>query len=76
MFLSLVKLGLAFGTEPQVNNNILYTHDGTQIDVAGQELNNVNAGTFDPANAVIFEMEKRIYNGLVKEDNMYKNSLV
>ena len=74
---SLVKLGLGFATEPQVNNNILYTHDGTEIDVTGKDLENVNAGaSFDPANAVIFEMEKRIYNGLVKEDNMYKSSSV
>lgn len=71
---SLVKLGLAFGTEPQVNNNILYTHDGTEINVTGKELNNVNATNFDPANAVMFEMEKRIHNGLVRQDNMYKNS--
>ena len=69
---SMVKLGLAYGIEPQVNNNILYTHDGMQIDVTGKDIENINAGaTFDPVNAVIFEMEKRIFAGLVKEDSMY-----
>ena len=71
---SMVKLGLVYGIEPQVNNNILYTHDGVEIDVAGKDIENISAGaTFDPVNAVMFEMEKRIYAGLVKEDTMYNN---
>jgi len=71
---SMVKLGLAYGVEPQVHGNILYTHDGKQIDVTGKDIENIGAGaTFDPVNAVIFEMEKRIYAGLVKEDAMYND---
>ena len=71
---SMVKLGLAYGVEQQVHGNILYTHDGKQIDVTGKDIENIGAGaTFDPVNAVIFEMEKRIYAGLVKEDAMYNN---
>jgi len=70
---SMVKLGLAYGVEPQVDNNILYTHDGKEIDVTGQDLVNINAPTFNPVNAVIFEMEKRIFAGLVKQDAMYKD---
>lgn len=68
---SMVKLGLSYGTEPQVNNNILYTHDGVEIDVTGKNLEDINASNFDPVNAVIFEMEKRIHAGLVKHDTMY-----
>ena len=72
---SMVKLGLAYGIEPQVDNNILYTHDGKEIDVTGQDLININAPTFNPVNAVIFEMEKRIFAGLVKQDAMYKDEV-
>ena len=69
---SMVKLGLAYGTEPQILSNTLYTHDGMQIDITGKNIENIQAGAaFDPVNAVIFEMEKRIYAGLVKEDSMY-----
>jgi len=69
---SMVKLGLAYGVEPQVHLNTLYTHDGMQIDVTGKDIENINAGaTFDPVNAVVFEMEKRIFAGIVKFDIMY-----
>ena len=72
---SMVKLGLAYGIEPQVNNNILYTHDGKEIDVTGKDLVDINSSTFDPVNAVIFEMVKRIYAGLVKQDEMYTSTI-
>ena len=69
---SMVKLGLAYGVEPQVNNGILYTHDGKEITVSNEtSLIDIDSVTFDPANAVIYEIEKRIYAGLVKEDYMY-----
>ena len=71
---SMVKLGLAYGVEPQVNNGILYTHDGKEISVTNEtSLIDINSTTFDPANAVIYEIEKRIYAGLVKEDYMYND---
>ena len=71
---SMVKLGLAYGVEPQVNNGILYTHDGKEITVSNEtSLIDIDSVTFDPANAVIYEIEKRIYAGLVKEDYMYDN---
>lgn len=73
---SMVKLGLGYGTQPQVNDNILYTHDGTQFDVTNSELLNVNAPNFDPVNAVIYEIEKRIYAGLVKQDKMYNDIVI
>jgi len=71
---SMVKLGLAYGVEPQVNNGILYTHDGKEIDVTDEtSLIDINSTTFDPVNAVVYEIEKRIYAGLVKEDYMYND---
>jgi len=71
---SMVKLGLAYGVEPQVNNGILYTHDGKQISVTNESsLIDIDSTTFDPVNAVIYELEKRIYAGLVKEDYMYND---
>ena len=77
---SMVKLGLAHGhmptvhtwtTQDSVSKKTLYTHDGTEIDVTTSTLDNTTVDTFDPVNAVIYEMEKRIYAGLVKEDSMY-----
>ena len=71
---SMVKLGLAYGVEPQVNNGILYTHDGKEISVTDEtSLIDLDSTTFDPVNAVVYEMEKRIYAGLVKEDYMYSD---
>jgi len=71
---SMVKLGLAYGVEPQVNNGILYTHDGKQISVTNEaSLLDIDSATFDPVNAVIYELEKRIHAGLVKEDYMYND---
>ena len=71
---SMVKLGLAYGVEPQVNNGTLYTHDGKQISVTDEtSLIDITSTTFDPVNAVVYEIEKRIYAGLVKEDYMYND---
>ena len=70
---SLVKLGLAYGTQPQVVNNVLYTHDGAEIVLkAGADITNPNnASIFDPVNAALFDLENRVYAGLVKEDTTY-----
>ena len=70
---SLVKLGLAYGTQPVVSNNILYTHDGVEIVLkANADLTNPNnSSLFDPVNAALFELETRVYAGLVKEDTTY-----
>ena len=72
---SMVKLGLKFGTQPQVVNNKLLTHDGNSYDLAsGAELYKIDSMTFDPVNAAQFELELMIYNGLVKNDTLYTDA--
>ncbi len=69
---SVVKLGLKFGTQPQVVNNRLLTHDGNYYDLApGAELYKLDSMTFDPVNAAQLELELMIYSGLVKSDKLY-----
>jgi len=69
---SLTKLGLTNGYRPTVNNNILYTHDGQEYNLAtGADLTNMSSANFDVVHAVLLDMENRVYAGLVKQDTMY-----
>lgn len=69
---SMVKLGLAFGMQPQVQGTTLYTHDGSTYTINGQ-ITDVNGASFDPVHAALFDLEKRIYAGLVTQDLMYRD---
>ena len=72
---SIVKLGLSNVMQPQVVNNVLYTHDGFEYELhENAELFNLNSAMFDPVNAAQFELEKMIYCGLVKSDSLYDDS--
>ncbi len=70
---SLTKLKLAPGWSPEVDttNNILTGHDGTQWELKSTaELFNMTDANFDVVNACQFELEKRIYTGLVISDTI------
>lgn len=69
---SMVKLGLAYGMRPKVQGTTLYTHDGATYTLTGQ-ITDVTGANFDPVNAALFDLEKRIYAGLVVQDLMYKD---
>lgn len=71
---SLVKLGLMFGTQPKVVNNILYTHDNREFEfTAGSSFYEINTQTTDIVNAAHYELECMIYAGLVLNDTLYTN---
>ena len=70
---SLTKLKLAPGWSPEADttNNILTGHDGTQWALKSTaELFNMIDANFDVVNACQFELEKRIYTGLVISDKI------
>lgn len=67
---SMVKLGLTFGTPPQIDGNQIVLHDGDRrIWDNTKELYAVNDPAFDVVNACMFDLEKRIWAGLVDLDN-------
>ena len=67
-----VKLKLQDAVMPMVVDNILYTHDGRRIQLnIGVELDDPTSSDFDPVNAALYDLEKRIYAGLVAPDVMY-----
>ena len=71
-----VKLKLQNAYVPTVVGNILITHDGRQIELAANaELENTASANFDPVNAAVYDLEKRIYAGLVNVDKIYGDSL-
>jgi hypothetical protein len=69
---SMVKLGLAYGMQPQVVGSTLYTHDGDTYTLTGQ-ITDVTGANFDPVHAALFDLEKRIYAGLPVQDLMYRD---
>lgn len=69
---SSVKLKLQNAFVPVVYENTLITHDGRTITLnAGAELFDTSSENFDPVNAALFDLEKRVYAGLVSVDTMY-----
>ena len=72
---SMVKLGLAYGMRPTVQGTTLYTHDGSTYTITGQ-VTDVNGANFDPVHAALFDLEKRIYAGLVVQDLMYRDDYI
>lgn len=69
---SMVKLGLSRGYQPNVRGNKLQLHDGCVIDLKeNADLVDFSSSTFDPVNAALFDIEKRIWTGLVRLDNAY-----
>lgn len=69
---SMVKLGLAYGMQPQVVGTTLYTHDGATYTFTGQ-ITDATGANFDPVHAALFDLEKRIYAGLIVQDLMYRD---
>ena len=69
---SMVKLGLAYGMQPQVQGTTLYTHDGATYTLTGQ-ITDATGANFDPVHAALFDLEKRIYAGLIVQDLMYRD---
>lgn len=73
---SLTKLKLTKGYSPEWNrdDNTLTGHDGTQWPLASSaNLNDMDSEYFDVVNACQFELEKRIYTGLVISDSINKD---
>ena len=71
---SMVKLGLQFGTQPQVVDNKLYTHDCNSYELASSaDLFNMTSANFDVVNAAQYELEIMIFAGLVNTDNLYSD---
>ena len=75
---SLAKVGLSNITIPTfvggTSSGYFYTHDGELITTPGNKfwvLQDVNHKEFDPVNAALFELEKRIYNGVVDDITKY-----
>lgn len=69
---SMVKLGLSRGYQPGFKGNKLQLHDGCVIDlIENTDLVDFSSTTFDPVHAALFDIEKRIWAGLVKFDNAY-----
>ena len=67
-----VKLKLKRAHQPQIVDNHLLTHDGKLIDLGtSNELDDPTSENFDPVNAALYDLEKRIYSGLVAADRMY-----
>lgn len=71
-----VKLKLQRAYQPQIVANHLITHDGKMIDLGTKnELEDVSSENFDPVNAARYDLEKRIYAGLVSVDKMYGDKI-
>ena len=71
-----VKLKLQNAHVPQIIGNQLLTHDGKYIDLGTKtELDDVESENFNPVAAARFDLEKRIYAGLVSVDTMYGDKL-
>lgn len=67
-----VKLKIVSPHVPAVINNDMFTHDGRRVELNAQaDLANTRSPNFDPVNAAWFDLEKRIYAGLVNPDKMY-----
>ena len=72
---SLVKLNLQYGYAPCIKDNTLYTHDGCEIKLkAGGDIFDMESPDFDPVSAALYELELRVYAGLVRNDRMYTDS--
>ena len=72
---SMVKLGLAYVVRPKVQGTTLYTHDGSTYTFTGQ-ITDINGSNFDPVHAALFDLEKRIYAGLITQDLMYRDDYI
>jgi len=67
---SFTKLGLANAYEPQIIDNVLYCHDGYKIDFSDTSTTNTDdilGPEFNPVLAVLYDIEKKIWNGLAKK---------
>ncbi len=67
---SMVKLGLAYGTPPTVETDIITLHDGTEL--VWNNTNNLYDPTksnYDVVNACLLDLDKRIWAGIVDLDN-------
>ena len=61
---SAVKLGFSDSYLPQVSSTVLYGHDGSVTARKGSDLYTRTAAAFNIEDAVLFELETRIYNNL------------
>ena len=77
---SMTKSMLGPVYEPQVHNGVLYCHDGDTYPVNTDGdieviLNDTRSPSFDPIAAVLYDIEKRIYAGLVDGEYVIPASL-
>ena len=61
---SAVKLGFSDSYLPQVSSTVLYGHDGSVTARKGSDLYTRTAAAFNIEDAVLFDLETRIYNNL------------
>lgn len=67
---SMVKLGLEFATPVQIEGNRILFHDGDYHTWDNtKELYNPNDIDFDVVSACLYDLEKRIWAGIVNQDN-------
>ena len=72
-----VKLKLQNAHIPQVVDDVLITHDGRKINLKpNTDLEDTSSENFDPVNAALYDLEKRIYAGLVSPDLMYQDRYI
>jgi len=71
-----VKLGLQFGYKPTVLADKIICHDGYEYSKASDaDLYDFTDSKFDPVVAALYDLEIRIYNGLVMQDNLVQEEI-
>ena len=72
---SLPKMGLQNANVPRVESDQIVCHDGDTINITSSaELYNTLDPKFDPVAAVMYDIEQRIYGGIVSETIRFNNS--
>lgn len=67
---SLTKLGLSYLHRPRLMGNLLFCHDGEEIEIpGGTELFKVSSEDFNPVLAALYDLETKIYTGIKRTDN-------
>ena len=65
----MVKLGLAFGTPPTVEADLITLHDGDEINYDNFNFYDPTTSNYDVVNACLLDLDKRIWAG-IRSGNM------
>jgi len=67
---SIAKLGMSNATQPQLSGTTIIGHDGCEYAfTSGAKLDNPLDSKYDVVNAAYYELEKRVYAGIVENEN-------